>query len=163
MKTVIAVLLATGLPALLGAEELIVRWQEVPNSFIAGRKVKVRLAGDTTLHGKAVAVTPEGLRMVITNIRGGVGKYGRGESIVPAGEISMMKVDRTGSRGRIIGTSIGGGITALATAVVVTANANDAIDSSAPALAGALTPAAVGYFLGWARDRHTVTIHVVQR
>jgi hypothetical protein len=162
MKTAIAVLLTIGFPALTCAEELVATWKEVPNSLAAGRKVEVRLADGGALHGKAVAVTQEGLRMEITKVRGGARRYGPGESIVPANEIAMLKVDHTGVRGRIIGAAIGGAISAGAGWAIV----GQGHSGEGPGAAGAplaAIPAAAGYLLGWARDRHFTTLHVARQ
>jgi len=162
VKTVIAVLCLGGFPALLCAEEVTLRWREIPDSLVAGRKVEIRLTGGAVLHGKAVAVMPEGLRMEITKVREGGGKYQKGESLVPAGEITLMKVNRTGTRGRIIGTAIGGGISALTIGLVYGLGLTYIEGTPAPAgvAVAALIPTGVGYVLGWARDRKVTTIHV---
>lgn len=162
MKAAAAVLCLVGFPALLCAEERTLRWKEVPHSLVAGRKVEVQLTGGAALRGKAVAVTPEGLRMEITKVGEGGGKYQKGESLIPAGEIRMIKVNRTGARGRIIGTVIGGGISAVIIGVVYGSGLSNIEGTAAsPGVAvAALIPTGVGYLLGWARDRKTTTIHV---
>ena len=68
MKAVIAMLGLVGFPAFLCAEEQTLRWKEIPHSLVAGRKVEVRLNGGAALRGKALAVTPEGLRIEITKV-----------------------------------------------------------------------------------------------
>jgi hypothetical protein len=161
MKTTIAVLLVAGFPALLGAEDLVLRWKEVPRSLVEGRNVEVRLAGESTLKGKALAVTPSGLQVAITKVRG-KGQYKQGESVVPAGDIMMLKVDRSGIRGRIVGTAIGGGISAVALYAFVGISQNEGDGRVGAGVAVSFIPVAVGSLLGWARDRHYVTIHVVQ-
>jgi hypothetical protein len=161
MKSVIALLLAAGLPATLCADERMMRWNEIPRSFVMGRKVEVRLADDTVLHGKVVSATPDGLRLAISKARRGAGKYQRGESLVPAAEITVLKVNRTGVKGRIIGTAIGGGITVTLMGTLLAIASNEGTSIPAGIAAGMLVPAATGYFLGWARDRNIVTIHVV--
>ena len=162
MKAVIAALLSLELLAPLCAEELTVQWKEVPQSLVANRKVEVQLKGGAALRGKALAVMPEGLRMEITKVREGGGKYQKGESLVPAGEITVMKVNRTGTRGRIIGTAIGGGISALTIGLVYGLGLSNIEGTPAPAgvAVAALIPTGVGYVLGWARDRKVTTIHV---
>lgn len=162
MKAGIAVLGLVGFPAFLCAEEQTLRWKEIPHSLVAGRKVEVRLNGGAALRGKALAVTPEGLRMEITKVDEGGGKYQKGDSLVPAGEITMMKVNRTGTRGRIVGTAIGGGISAAIIGIVYGLGLSNIEGTSAsPGVAvAALIPTGVGYLLGWARDRKTTTIHV---
>ena len=92
MKAVIAVLCLGGFPALLCAEELTLRWRDIPHALVASGKVEIRLTGGAKLHGRVVAMTPEGLRMEITKVRDGGGKYQEGEFFVPAGEITVMKV-----------------------------------------------------------------------
>ena len=140
------------IPALLCAEELTLRWKEVPQSLVAGRKVEVRLTSGSTLRGRALAVTPEGLRMELK----------KGESLAPAGEITLMKVNRTGTRSRIIGTIIGGGISAATIGIVYGLGLTFIEGTSAPpgVAVAALIPTGVGYLLGWARDRRVTTIHV---
>ncbi len=162
MKAVVALLLAAASPAVLYGEELILRWKEVPHSLVDGRTVEVRLIDGSTLRGRAVAVNPEGLRMEVTKVHGGAGNYGKGETTVPALEITQVKVNRTGVRGRIAGASIGGGISGvlLGTAVAITHNEGTNIPPGIAA--GMLAPAAIGYHLGWARDHHIATIHVVR-
>lgn len=164
MKTAITlVLFATSLPTFLSAGELAVRWNEIPHSLVTGRKAEVRLTGNTTLHGTVVSVTLEGLRMEITKVRGQGGNYKQGESIVPADQIAAIKVDRAGTRGRIIGTAIGGGIGVAVVAGAAAVASNEGYDYSAGAVAaGLLAPAAVGYLVGWARDRNVTTIRVVR-
>ena len=162
MKAVIAALCFLGLLAPLCAEELTVHWKEVPQSLVANRKVEVQLKGGTALRGKALAVTPEGLRMEITKVSKGGGQYQKGESLVPAGEITALKVNRGGTRGRIIGTSIGGGTSALTIGLVYglgLSNIEGTRASTGVAVA-ALIPTAVGYLLGWAKDRKVIAIHV---
>ena len=162
MKAVIAALLSLELLAPLCAEELTLRWKEIPQSMVASRKVQVRLTGGTALRGKALAVTPEGLRMEITQVGEGGGKYQKGDLLVPAGEITMMKVNRTGTRGRIIGTAIGGGISAAIIGIVYGLGLSNIEGTAAsPGVAvAALIPTGAGYLLGWARDRKVTTIHV---
>jgi hypothetical protein len=162
MKAVIAVLGLVGFSALLCAEELTLRWREIPQSLVASRKVEVRLAGGGALHGKAVAATPAGLRMEIAKVSEGGGKYQKGESLVPAGEIAMLKVNRSGARGRIIGTAIGGGISALTIGLVYGLGLSNIEGTPAsPGVAvAALIPTGIGYLLGWTRDRKVTAIHV---
>jgi len=162
MKAVTAMVCLAGYPTLLCAEELTLRWKEIPPSLLASRKVEVRLTGGAALRGKALAVTPEGLRMEITQVGEGGGKYQKGDSLVPAGEITMMKVNRTGTRGRIIGTAIGGGISALTIGLVYGLGLTYIEGTPAPAgvAVAALIPTGAGYLLGWARDRKVTTIHV---
>ncbi len=161
MKAVIAALCFLGLLAPLCAEELTLRWKEVPQSLVANRKVEVQLKGRTALRGKALAVTPEGLRMEITKVRERGGNYLKGESLILAGEITMMKVNRTGTHGRIIGTAIGGTVSALIIGLVYGLGLSHIEGTAEPGIAvAALIPTGVGYFLGWARDRKMTTIHV---
>ena len=81
MKAVIALVCLVGCPTVLCAEELTLRWKEIPDSLVAGRKVEVRLTGGVALRGKALAVTPEGLRMEIAKVGEGGGKYQIGGSL----------------------------------------------------------------------------------
>jgi hypothetical protein len=132
--------------AVMCAETLVLRWREIPQPLVAGRKIAVELKSGQSLKGKALGVTPDGLRMAVR----------RGEFVVPAGEIASLKVNRTGHQGRIIGTAIGGGLGA-GTAVGVAL-----IDGTAQKImaAAAGVPAAIGYFAGWARDYKRTTIRV---
>jgi hypothetical protein len=161
MKAVIAALCFLGLLAPLCAEELTLHWKEVPQSLVDNRKVEVHLKAGTALRGKALAVTPEGLRMEITKVREGGGNYQKGESLILAGEITMMRVNRTGTHGRIIGTAIGGTVSALIIGLVFGLGLSHIEGTAEPGIAvAALIPTGVGYLLGWARDRRTTTIHV---
>jgi hypothetical protein len=162
MKAVTAVLCLVGFPTLLSAEELTVRWKDIPQSLVAGRKVEVRLTGGAALHGNALAVTPEGLRMEITKAGGAGGRYQKGESPVAAGDVTTIRVNRTGKRGRIIGTAIGGGISATTIGLVYGLGLSSIEGTPAtPGVAvAALIPTGVGYLLGWVRDRKVITIHV---
>ena len=81
MNAVIALVCLVGCPTVLCAEELTLRWKEIPDSLVAGRKVEVRLTGGVALRGKALAVTPEGLRMEIAKVGEGGGKYQIGGSL----------------------------------------------------------------------------------
>jgi hypothetical protein len=76
--------------------------------------VAVHLRDGAVLRGKAMSVTPGGLQMAVSNAPKGAAKYGKGEFLIPAGEVAMLKVNRNGKRGRIIGSVIGGGLGALA-------------------------------------------------
>ena len=101
-------------PGLLCAEQLILKWAEIPRSIVTGRKVAVHLRDGAVLRGRALSVTPGGLQMAISNAPKGAAKYGKGEFLIPAGEVASLKVNRTGKRGRIIGSAVGGGLGALA-------------------------------------------------
>lgn len=160
MKAVIALLCLAGVQIPLCAKDMTVRWKEVPQSLLAGRKVEVRLTGDAVLHGKAVAVTPDGLRMEITKVAKHGSEYGKGESLVPAGEISLVKVNRNHIRGRIILTSLFGAVTAAGTAVAVMESGGGTPTAGAVGVIVAFP--ALGYGLGWLLDRKSLTIHVVQ-
>ena len=132
--------------AVLCAETLVLRWREIPPSLVAGRKIAVELKNGQSLKGKALGVTPDGLRMAVR----------KGESVVPAGEIASLRVNRTGHKGRIIGTAIGGGLGAgTATGVAMIEGTKQPIMAAAAGI-----PAAIGYLLGWARDYKRTTIQV---
>ena len=66
-------------PGLLCAEQLNLRWAEIPGSIVTGRKVAVHLRDGAVLRGKAMAVTPGGLQMAVSNAPKGAAKYGKGE------------------------------------------------------------------------------------
>jgi hypothetical protein len=162
MKTLMAVLLVSAFPALLRAEDMVLAWKDIPRSLVEQRYVKVRLADQCVLDGKAVSVTPSGLQMQIMKVRGRKSSYKPGESIVPAEQIENLGVDRSGTRGRIIGSAIGGGMTVFALASVI-ANATNEESGGAAALgAASFIPLGIGYALGRLRDRHTVNIHVLR-
>ena len=146
---------AMAAPAVLCAETLVLRWKEIPQLLVAGHKVTVELKSGQSLKGKVLGVAPDGLRMAIDSAAKGSG-YGKGEFVVPAGEIALLKVNRTGHKGRIIGTVIGSGLGA-GTAVGVAM-----IDGNARAAMAAAVgvPAAIGYFAGWAIDYKRTTIRV---
>jgi hypothetical protein len=163
MKAVFALLLLHGFAGPALAEELSFRWQEIPNSLLRDRKVEVRLAGKEKLHGRALEARADGLRMQITNAHGSA-KYQIGEALVNASEIEMLKVSRTGQKGRIIGASIGGGIAGLiAWAAIAQGESGEGL-SSAPGVTAGLAAGSLGagYLLGWARDHKVTTIHVAR-
>ncbi len=155
------ILAAVLAPGLLCAEELSLKWSEIPKSLVTGRTVAVHLTGGTVLRGHALSVTPEGLQMAVSHAPKGAAKYGRGEFLIPAGEIASLKVNRTGTRGRIIGTAIGGGIAALAGGLVHTAAKNETGESSPLVAVAVAVPLGIGYLAGWAMDLKTTTIQVI--
>ena len=146
---------ALAAPAVLCAETLVLRWREIPQSLVAGRKIAVELKSGQSLQGKALGVTPDGLHMAVDSAAKG-SSYGKGEFVVPADEIASLKVNRTGHKGRIIGTAIGGGLGA------VTGVGIGMIEgTSQPVMAAAAgIPPAIGYLAGWARDYKRTTIQV---
>jgi len=102
------ILAAVIAPGLLCAEQLNLRWAEIPGSIVTGRKVEVHLRDGAMLRGKAMSVAHGGLRMAISKAPKGAATYRKGEFLIPAGEVASLKVNRTGKRGRIIGGAIGG-------------------------------------------------------
>jgi hypothetical protein len=151
---------ALAAPAVLCAETLVLRWREIPQSLVAGRKIAVELKSGQSLKGKALGVTPDGLRMAVYSAAKGSG-YGKGEFVVPAGKIASLKVNRTGHRGRIVGTGIGGGLGTVAAVLGYAAMENEAGVVVPIVAAVAAVPTAIGYFAGWARDYKRTTIHVL--
>jgi hypothetical protein len=151
MRFRIAVLLAVASPLL--CEDLKLAWAEMPE--MTGRKVEVQLKSGTILRGKAVAVRPEGLRMEIARISGAAARYDKGEFVVPAGEITVVKVNRNRVLGRAIGTAVTGTFSGM---IVGFAGADD-LSGAGKAIVIALPVA--GYAIGWLLDRHTLTIHVL--
>jgi hypothetical protein len=148
-------------PGLLCAGQLNLRWAEMPRSMVTGRKVEVHLRDGAVLRGKALSVSPGGLQMAVSTAPKGAAKYGKGEFLIPAGEVSSLKVSRAGKRGRIIGSAIGGGLGALAGGIVTGATANEGT-SNPPVVAALFTvPLAIGYLVGWAIDLKTTTIEVI--
>lgn len=155
------VLAAVIAPGLLCAEQLNLRWAEIPRSIVTGRKVAVHLRDGAVLRGKAMSVTPGGLQMAISRAPKGAAKYGKGEFLIPAGEVATLKVNRTGKRGRIIGSAVGGGLGAVAGGIVAGATANEGT-SNPPVVAALFTaPLAIGYLVGWAMDLKTTTIQII--
>jgi hypothetical protein len=148
-------------PGLLCAEQLNLRWAEIPGSIVTGRKVAVHLRDEAVLRGKALSVAPGGLQMAISNAPKGAVKYGKGEFLIPAGEVATLKVNRTGKRGRIIGSAIGGGLGAVAWGFW--GNHGLSAGSGWALIAGAIctVPLGVGYLVGRAMDLKTTTIQVI--
>ena len=149
-------------PGLLCAEQLNLRWAEIPGSIVTGRKVAVHLRDGAVLRGKAMSMTPGGLQMAVSNAPKGAAKYGKGEFLIPAGEVASLKVDRTGKRGRIIGSAIGGGLGAVGGYFGRAVGANEGTLRNAPIVAALFAvPLGVGYLVGWAVDLKTTTIQVI--
>jgi len=149
-------------PGLLCAEQLILRWAEIPRSIVTGRKVEVHLRDGAVLRGKAMSVTPGGLQMAVSNAPKGAAKYGKGEFLIPAGEVATLKVNRTGKRGRIIGSAIGGGLGGVAGFFGRAVGANEGTFRNAPIVAAIFAvPLVAGYLAGWAVDLNTTTIQVI--
>ncbi len=155
------ILAAVIAPGLLCAEQLNLRWAETPGSIVTGRKVEVHLRDDAVLRGKALSVAPGGLQMAVSNAPKGAAKYRKGEFLIPAGAIATLKVNRTGKRGRIIGSVIGGGLGGLAGGIVAAACVNE-VGSACPIVAALVAgPLAIGYLVGWAMDLKTTTIQII--
>jgi hypothetical protein len=148
-------------PGLLCAEQLNLRWVEIPGSIVAGRKVAVHLRDGAVLRGKAMSVTPGGLQMAVSNAPKGAAKYGKGEFLIPAGEVATLKVNRTGNRGRIIGTAVGGGLGGVAGGVLSVACTGEG--GLCPIVTAVVVagPLGIGYLVGWAMDLKTTTIQVI--
>ena len=156
------ILAAVIAPGLLCAEQLILRWAEIPRSIVTGRKVEVHLRDGAVLRGKAMSVAPGGLQMAVSNAPKGAAKYGKGEFLIPAGEVAMLKVNRTGKRGRIIGSVIGGVLGGVAGFFGRAVGANEGTFRNAPIVAAiCAVPFAAGYLVGWAVDLKTTTIQVI--
>ena len=148
-----------GLTSLACAEDLVLPWNEIPRTMVENRNVDLSLADGSTVHGQALAVTPTGLHMRIDRAGRNSGRS-VGEADVPAAEITMMKVDRSGTRGRAVGTLIGCGITVVAIVGIVGVTQNEGTRASAGVIVAAIAPVPVGYLLGWGRDHHRTTIHI---
>jgi hypothetical protein len=149
-------------PGLLCAEQLNLRWAEIPGSIVTGRKVAVHLRDGAVLRGKAMSMTPGGLQMAVSNAPKGAVKYGKGEFLIPAGEVASLKVNRTGKRGRIIGSVIGGVLGGVAGFFGRAVGANEGTMRNAPIVAALFAvPLGIGYLIGWAMDLKTTTIQVI--
>jgi len=148
------------LPAVLSAAELKVEWNGVPKELVAGRKVEVQLSGGGRLHGKALSLTPDGLRMEIAKASPKDGKYGSGEALVSKSDITALKVRKPHVRGRIILPVATGSIAAAYSAMrAVTSEGTDVGPELAATSIGLV---AGGYLLGWLWDRSdATTIHIL--
>jgi hypothetical protein len=155
----IALLWIVGLQVTVHGEELNVRWREAPAALIIGRKVEVGLTGNAVLHGKALATTPGGLRMEITKTRNSERTYEKGEYLIPAAQIALVKVNRNRLRGRIIMTSVFGALSAFGTAFAILESGGGSPTAGAIGVIAAF-PAA-GYGLGWLLDRKSLTLHIL--
>lgn len=128
------------------------------NHLVAGCPTTVWLRDESRVSGKALEVKPDGLRIHITKVHGS-SKYVPGELLLPASEIAKLHVNRTGSKGRIIGTAIGGTITGL----IIFGVAMQGYDASVTAgvAAAGLAPTAIGYLLGWVKDYRVTKVNII--
>ncbi len=147
-------------PVLLNAADLQVEWNRVPKDLVEGHKLEVQLTRGGILQGRALSLTPDALRMQISKASPKDSKYGRGEMMVPKGDIAAFKVRKGHIRGRIILPVVTGGIAAgYSAARAITSEGTDV----GPELAAtSVALVAAGYLLGWLWDRSDVTtIHVL--
>ena len=133
-----------------GGQEFTLTWKDLAPLAVERKAVAV-LSDGAQLKGKVLAVEPEGLRM----------QSGKGETLVPRAALTELRVSRTTRRWRLIGAGIGAGIGAPVAGAAHTYLNNEGGSSPLVALL-VVVPAGLGYLAGWAVDRKTVTIHVIE-
>ena len=152
-----AVMLVTGLP-LQAAGGVQVSWQALA-PLVEGKKISLVLPDSAHLRGTVVAVEKD---QVILDI----GKtsdpqaHPKGRATIPRTSFRSFEMTKTRTLWKVLGTTIGLG-TGLAIAVPVNAYAHNEGDGAPLAIAAIIAvPTAVGFLVGWASDKKTVTVTV---
>jgi hypothetical protein len=163
MAAALAALAALGGGALRAMEpqSTELRWSEL-SARVTGRKIALALPEGAAVEGKAIAVTPDGLRLRIskTSDRKVAPK---GELLVPRKSVSLVSVTEHGWIGRVL-CSLGAG--ALTAALILNAGSNVyegalVVVVPASAAAGGVGAAVGGYYIGKRIDRRTTEIRVI--
>ncbi len=142
-----------------GNREFSLTWKDLAPLAVERNAVAV-LTDGAQLKGKVLAVEPEGLRMQVTGTSRRAA-WGKGETLVPRAAVTELRVSRTTKHWRAIGAAIGGGIGAPIAGTLHVAMNNEGGSSPLLALI-VVVPAGLGYLAGWAADRNTVTIHLIE-
>lgn len=143
-----------------GAKNRRCHWSDLEER-IRGKNISLVLPDGTSVSGKALGVTPEHLTLDVRKTSNSAVQP-KGTGTIPAQSVSVLQVDKTGKKWRIICT--------IAMPVIVAgsilAAAGDLPQSgeSGYAAVSAATFASLGggYLLGWALDRSTESIEIVR-
>lgn len=137
------------------------RWADLEGR-IRGRKIAFVLPDGTHVKGKVLGVESEGLRLNVNETSNPTAQP-KGEALIPARSLSVIRVTETGKKWRIICTI------ALPFVVVgaIAGAGGDLPESGASgqgAVAGGVWASlAGGYFLGWALDRKVIDIEIIRQ
>lgn len=131
------------------------RWAEL-DGRIRGRKIAFVLPDGTHVKGKVLGVEAERLRLKVSETSNPTAQP-KGEALIPARSLSVLRVMETGKKWRIICTI------ALPFVVVgaITVAIGDEPDSAVVG-GGTWACLAGGYFLGWALDRKVTEIEIIR-
>jgi len=142
-------------PAQAAPRELEVRWSEL-HTVLAGRAVALLLTDGTKLEGKYAGIDAGSLSIHVTR-SSRPASYGREEVRLARNEIQQIRLKRhAGWKARIIGLSVGAGLSVLIVASLHTIANNEGGWSDIYAGVAAGTSCAAvgsGYLIGWAIDR----------
>jgi len=136
------------------------RWNELA-SLVAGQEATIPLPGGGVVTGEVVSVRADSLALDVHKVSGGKERYAGLVSIPRTSVTTLRATKMRGSWGRRIGVLVGqvGGIVGGAEFAVHVGRSEAGGVSSFFAIDVGATVA--GYYVGKAKDRHTVEIEIV--
>ena len=141
------------------AKPLELKWSELA-SMIAGHRVELALAGNTTVQGEAVAVRQDTLVIDVTKSNG-ARPYSAGNAEIPRNDIGLIKLQRTrGAWGRTLGTIIGV-VAGLGGGGYAASRTNSGGAAVGVLVAVTSATAVGGYYAGRQLDRRVTLIRIV--
>ena len=139
------------------SKPLELKWTELA-PLIQGRRVELTLAQGTKIKGEAIAVREDTL---LLDVKKASKSYEKGNAVIPRASLSLIKVEKKGSSGRVLGTIIGV-LTGLVVGGYVAARAGNSAASVIPLFLGMASTATIGgYHAGKGLDKQTTLIRVV--
>jgi hypothetical protein len=131
-------------------------WHDLPET-LKGQKVQITQDDNTILAGVLTSFNSDGLTM----------KTRTGDMMIPRAKISVIQTRKklVRTKGRVIGTAVGGGIGAVILGTVMTYNNNEcgvnagALNGAAAGVAAGL--GVLGYLVGDDHDRDATVIQIV--
>lgn len=159
LPCVLALSLLMPLPTEARSKQRQYRWAEL-EARIKNRNVSFVLPDGTYVQGKVLGVEPDNLRLKV-NETSNAAVQSKGESLIPARSLSVLRVMETGKKWRIICTPAVPIVVVAAIARIAGSLPESGASGENAVAAGVGAAFAGGYFLGWALDRKTTEIEII--
>jgi hypothetical protein len=150
-------------PTLAEARELKkqrLAWSELEDR-VKGRTVQFVLPDGTHIRGKVLGAQPEGLRIRV-NETSNAAAWAKGERMIPAPLLSVLRVKESGKKWRVISTVAAPFIVVGAIAAAAGGLPEPGASGGAAVSAGVFGSFAVGYLLGWSLDKKETEIEIIR-